>query len=124
MQDSAVATIHRRARQASSTRTLSARVSASITTALPTGAAATVLATDEASVQGNPLCGQPQSNLWFGRYDDLRTWGEASASGAVWVKDRIAAGTTSAVAIAAVPRPRRNRVKPRRLRPEGSRKPR
>ena len=54
-----------------------------------------VLATDEASVQGNPLCGQPQSNLWFGTYADLRTWGEASAAGAIWVKDAITAGTTS-----------------------------
>ena len=52
------------------------------------------------------------------------TWFVAGAMAAHLPVLLEAAGTTSAVAIAAVPRPRRNRVKPRRLRPEGSRKPR
>ena len=34
-----------------------------------------VLATDEASIQGNPLVGQPQSNLWFGDFEELKSWG-------------------------------------------------
>ncbi len=54
-----------------------------------------VLATDEASIQGNSLCGQPQSNLWFGRYEDLKTWGDASAAGAIWVQDQVQPGVFS-----------------------------
>lgn len=54
-----------------------------------------VLATDETSVQGNPLAGQPQSNLWFGNYDDLRTWGEASAAGSIWINDKVTANVPS-----------------------------
>ena len=54
-----------------------------------------VIASDEASIQGNPLCGQPQSNLWFGKYDDLKTWGEASAAGAIWVEDKVLPGAFS-----------------------------
>lgn len=55
-----------------------------------------VLATDETSVQGNPLAGQPQSNLWFGKFEDLYTWGEASAAGSIWIKDSVKANTPSA----------------------------
>ncbi len=55
-----------------------------------------VIATDEGSIFSNPLCGQPQSNLWFGTYADLKTWGEASATGAIWVKDPVSAGVPSA----------------------------
>jgi hypothetical protein len=55
-----------------------------------------VIATDEGSIFSNPLCGQPQSNLWFGTYADLKTWGEASAAGAIWVKDPVTAGEPSA----------------------------
>jgi hypothetical protein len=54
-----------------------------------------VLATDETSVQGNPMAGQPQSNLWFGRYEDLRNWGEASAAGSLWINDPVKAGEPS-----------------------------
>lgn len=55
-----------------------------------------VLATDETSVQGNPLAGQPQSNLWFGTYEDLHTWGDASAAGSIWIKDAVKANQPSA----------------------------
>lgn len=55
-----------------------------------------VLATDETSVQGNPLAGQPQSNLWFGQYDDLKTWGEASGAGSIWIDDQVKANEPSA----------------------------
>ncbi len=54
-----------------------------------------VLGCDEASIQGNPLCGQPQSNLWFGSYDDLATWGEASAAGSIWAHDAVKSGEDS-----------------------------
>ena len=54
-----------------------------------------VLATDETSIQGNPMSGQPQSNLWFGQFDDLKSWGPASAYGGPWVGDMIRAGEPS-----------------------------
>ncbi|MCA9190112.1 MAG: sulfatase-like hydrolase/transferase [Planctomycetales bacterium] len=54
-----------------------------------------VLATDETSIQGNPLAGQPQSNLWFGSYDDLGNWGPASAYGGPWLEDQIQANIPS-----------------------------
>lgn len=54
-----------------------------------------VLATDETSIQGNPLAGQPQSNLWFGEYDDLKKWGPASGYGGPWIEDDVKANTPS-----------------------------
>lgn len=54
-----------------------------------------VLATDETSIQGNPLAGQPQSNLWFGDYKDLSNWGPASAYGAIWLKEDVKANNSS-----------------------------
>lgn len=54
-----------------------------------------VMATDETSIQGNPLAGQPQSNLWFGTLDDLHTWGPATGYGAIWLADDVQTGTTS-----------------------------
>ncbi|MEZ6040626.1 MAG: hypothetical protein R3C20_08970 [Planctomycetaceae bacterium] len=54
-----------------------------------------VLATDETSIQENKLAGQPQSNLWFGRFEDLKTWGPASGYGGPWVEDDVKAGVPS-----------------------------
>jgi hypothetical protein len=54
-----------------------------------------VLATDETSIQGNHLAGQPQSNLWFGKYDDLKTWGPASGYGGPWIEDNVKASQPS-----------------------------
>ncbi len=54
-----------------------------------------VLATDETSIQGNPLAGQPQSNLWFGNYEDLKTWGPSSGFGGPWIEDGVQANTPS-----------------------------
>lgn len=54
-----------------------------------------VLASDETSIQGNPLAGQPQSNLWFGEYDDLKDWGPASGYGGPWIEDDVKANTPS-----------------------------
>lgn len=48
-----------------------------------------VLATDETSIQGNPLAGQPQSNLWFGKKEDLANWGPASGYGSIWAEDDV-----------------------------------
>lgn len=54
-----------------------------------------VLASDETSIQGNPLAGQPQSNLWFGQYEDLHTWGPASGYGGPWIGDSVEANVPS-----------------------------
>jgi hypothetical protein len=50
-----------------------------------------VLGTDETSIQGNPMAGQPQSNLWFGKFEDLGDWGPKSAYGAIWLNDEVIA---------------------------------
>lgn len=50
-----------------------------------------VLATDESSIQGNPLTGQPQSNLWFGKKTDFLDWGPATGYGAIWLNDSLSA---------------------------------
>ncbi|MEK9773939.1 MAG: hypothetical protein VW576_10300, partial [Opitutae bacterium] len=54
-----------------------------------------VLATDEASIQGNPLVGQPQSNLWFGDFEELSEWGPRNAAGSIYMNDQVAAGEPS-----------------------------
>ncbi len=54
-----------------------------------------VLATDETSIQGNPLAGQAQSNLWFGDFETLKEWGPASAYSSVWLEDNVPANDTS-----------------------------
>ena len=54
-----------------------------------------VLATDEASIQGNPLVGQPQSNLWFGQIEDLKKWGPRNSAGSIYMNDPVKAGVPS-----------------------------
>ncbi|TAD86156.1 MAG: hypothetical protein EAY75_09315 [Bacteroidetes bacterium] len=54
-----------------------------------------VLATDETSIQGNPLAGQPQSNLWFGTKAQLSAWGPATGYGAIWLEDDVVANQHS-----------------------------
>ncbi len=54
-----------------------------------------VLATDETSIQQNPMAGQPQSNLWFGTRDDLKEWGPGSGYGGPWIEDAVAANVPS-----------------------------
>ncbi|MEO1527457.1 MAG: sulfatase-like hydrolase/transferase [Planctomycetota bacterium] len=54
-----------------------------------------VLATDETSIQGNPLAGQPQSNLWFGTYEELKEWGPTSGYGGPWLDDQVEKETWS-----------------------------
>ncbi|MBN2651345.1 MAG: hypothetical protein JXR63_03105 [Spirochaetales bacterium] len=54
-----------------------------------------VLATDETSIQGNPLAGQPQSNLWFGQVSDLKKWGPVSGFGGIFAGDTVKGGYIS-----------------------------
>ncbi len=54
-----------------------------------------VLAADDVSLLENPLAGQSQSNLWFGRLDDLHHWGAGSGYGGVWLGDDVPAETPS-----------------------------
>lgn len=55
-----------------------------------------VVASDDTSVMGNPLGGQPQSNLWFGSLDDLQKWGRPAGWGGPWVGDPVKGGEPSA----------------------------
>lgn len=54
-----------------------------------------VLATDEVSIQGNILSGQPQSNLWFGSKEELSQWGPANGYGAIYLNDTVETNETS-----------------------------
>lgn len=54
-----------------------------------------VLATDETTRMENPMVGQCQSNLWFGQWDDLKTWGPRQGWGGVWINDAVKAGVPS-----------------------------
>lgn len=54
-----------------------------------------VLASDDTSIMANPMAGQSQSNLWFGKVEDLATWGPRTAWGGPWVHDAVKAGEPS-----------------------------
>lgn len=54
-----------------------------------------VMAGDDTSTMQNPLAGQSQSNLWFGRWEDLPTFGAAAGWGGVWVGDAVKAKVPS-----------------------------
>ncbi len=54
-----------------------------------------VLASDDASMMGNPLCGQAQSNLWFGTVQELAAFGPRLGWGGLWLNDRVEAGVPS-----------------------------
>ena len=43
----------------------------------------------------NPLAGQPQAGLWFGKTDDLWSFGKAVGSGGVWYQTPVKAGDWS-----------------------------
>lgn len=43
----------------------------------------------------NPLAGQPQAGLWFGKTDDLWSFGEPQGHGGVWRGQDVKAGETS-----------------------------
>ncbi|MEQ1902766.1 MAG: hypothetical protein ABL888_01110 [Pirellulaceae bacterium] len=48
-----------------------------------------VLASNDTSIQENPMAGQPQSNLWFGNPEELKQWGPATAYGGLWIEDTV-----------------------------------
>lgn len=54
-----------------------------------------VIATDETTVLENPMAGRAQSNLWFGQFEDLKTWGGATGWGGPWNNDEVKAGVPS-----------------------------
>ena len=54
-----------------------------------------VLASDDTSIMANPMAGQSQSNLWFGKVEDLATWGPRTAWGGPWSNDPVKAGEPS-----------------------------
>jgi hypothetical protein len=54
-----------------------------------------VMVNNDASRQGNPILGCPESNLWFGKWDDLRGFGRPTGWGGPWVKDAVKAGEPS-----------------------------
>ncbi|WP_288878976.1 hypothetical protein [Pedobacter panaciterrae] len=54
-----------------------------------------VIATDETTVLQNPMAGRSQSNLWFGQWSDLKTWGGATGWGGPWHNDAVKANTPS-----------------------------
>ena len=53
------------------------------------------LAADDSSMMANPLCGQPQSNLWFGDRAQLAAFGPRAGWGGVWITDPVEAGESS-----------------------------
>ncbi len=55
-----------------------------------------LLGADDSSMMGNPMCGQAQSNIWFGKSEDLYHFGPRSGWGAVWVGDTLRSGEISA----------------------------
>lgn len=57
---------------------------------------AVVLGADDASMMHNPLCGQGQSNLWFGSPAELRRFGPPAGWGGVWLNDPVTPGEPSA----------------------------
>ena len=54
-----------------------------------------VMCGNDASRQGNPILGYPESNLWFGKWEDLRGFGPPAGWGGPWVKDAVKAGEPS-----------------------------
>jgi hypothetical protein len=54
-----------------------------------------VLGADDSSMMENELCGQAQSNLWFGTRAGLERFGPRVGWGGVWVDDEVRAGEPS-----------------------------
>jgi len=48
-----------------------------------------VLGADDASMMANPMCGQGQSNLWFGTREALYRFGPRAGWGGVWMDDNV-----------------------------------
>jgi hypothetical protein len=54
-----------------------------------------LVSSDDASVMKNPMAGQSQSNIWFGSYDALKTFGPRAGWGGVWIGDAVKANEPS-----------------------------
>ncbi|WP_316834728.1 hypothetical protein [Pedobacter nutrimenti] len=54
-----------------------------------------VISTDETTVLENPMAGRAQSNLWFGQWNDLKSWGSTTGWGGPWENDKVRAGVVS-----------------------------
>lgn len=54
-----------------------------------------VLATDETTILENPFAGRSQSNLWFGKPEDLKSWGSSNGWGGPWMNDTVKANIPS-----------------------------
>lgn len=54
-----------------------------------------VIATDETTVLENPMAGRAQSNLWFGQWAELASWGGATGWGGPWDQDTVRANIPS-----------------------------
>ncbi|MCC6345262.1 MAG: hypothetical protein IT166_23880 [Bryobacterales bacterium] len=48
-----------------------------------------------ANGDANPVVGQPQSGIWFGKTDDLWSWGKPQGWGGVWRKQALRRGAVS-----------------------------
>lgn len=63
-----------------------------------------LIASDDTSLMGNPFPGQAQSNIWFGQFEEISTWGPRTGWGGPWINDAVQAGVPSdPMAIAGFP---------------------
>jgi hypothetical protein len=54
-----------------------------------------ILGADDASMMANPMCGQAQSNLWFGTREELGRFGPRAGWGGPWLGDLVEAHVPS-----------------------------
>lgn len=54
-----------------------------------------VIGADDSSMMGNPMCGQGQSNLWFGTRAEMQAFGPRTGWGGIWVGDSVPAKEAS-----------------------------
>ena len=54
-----------------------------------------VLGADDTTIMLNPLAGQSQTNLWFGKWEDLKSFGPSVGWGGVWLGDAVKANQPS-----------------------------
>ncbi len=54
-----------------------------------------ILGADDASMMANPMCGQAQSNLWFGTREKMQRFGPRAGWGGPWLGDAVKANVPS-----------------------------